>query len=312
MECQDDKILILGCGAVGAPLAALLTEAGRKVVVVRTSDPDLSPRPLLLKVRLPGRSLGVEVESVGLSRLDDANGLIVVATKAHFNQRLAGVLRAIPTDGPLVILQNGLGVERPFLGHFPEVFRAVLYVTGEGTLAAGFEFGAVSPSPLGLWSGTSTKLPKCIATLSTDSFPFVAEPEIETEVWKKVIVNCVFNTVCPLLETDNGVFAREAAARHLARELVDEGVALAGAMGIVIHGDELMEKIQLISRGSDKLISTLQDIRHGRETEIRFLNLELARLALDLRPSTSVPKLELLGRIVELKAEVSRRPEFIS
>jgi 2-dehydropantoate 2-reductase len=34
-----------------------------------------------------------------------------------------------------------------------------------------------------------------------------------------------------------------------------------------------------ISTGSKQLISTLQDIRNGRQTEIESLNLEIARLA---------------------------------
>jgi 2-dehydropantoate 2-reductase len=66
----------------------------------------------------------------------------------------------------------------------------------------------------------------------------------------------------------------------------------------------------LISKRSDgQLISTLQDIRSGRQTEIEFLNLEIARVAAALQPSLDLPSIELLGKMIAVKSLQNRRKE---
>ncbi len=66
-----------------------------------------------------------------------------------------------------------------------------------------------------------------------------------------------------------------------------------------------MEQLLQISRSSDgQLISTLQDIRNGRETEIEFLNLEMARMAAAQHPRIDLPRTELLGKMTLAKARL--------
>ena len=70
---------------------------------------------------------------------------------------------------------------------------------------------------------------------------------------------------------------------------------------------ELMEQIMLISKGSNQLISTLQDIKSGRQTEIEFLNLEIARVAASMQPRLHLPRIELLGKMILAKSLQQRR-----
>jgi hypothetical protein len=60
-------------------------------------------------------------------------------------------------------------------------------------------------------------------------------------------------------------------------------------------------------KGSDQLISTLQDIRSGRQTEIEFLNLEIARVAASMQPRLDLPRIELLGKMILVKSLQHRR-----
>ena len=69
------------------------------------------------------------------------------------------------------------------------------------------------------------------------------------------------------------MFSREQAVAELAKDIVRECLDLTDRLGLGLTHDELMEQILQISKSSDgQLISTLQDIRNGRETEIEFLN----------------------------------------
>lgn len=306
-----EPIYILGAGAVGFPLAAYLAAAGRRVLAVRTSRQDLPLHTSTVTVQSETQPLQVPVETVSLARLALVNGTIVIAAKAHANPTLARALRAKAATGPLVLLQNGIGVERPFLeAQFTAIYRGVVYSTSQATADDAFRFRAVMASPIGVIAGDAVELQTCIDTLTTAGFPFRAEAQIEREIWKKAIINTVFNSICPLLDVDNGVFARDDAASSLAAAIVSECVTLTDRLGLGLSERELMEQIVHLSRRSaGQLISTLQDMRAGRETEIAFLNLELERVAAALNPKLELPQVGLLGRMIVAKTKQQRRTE---
>jgi 2-dehydropantoate 2-reductase len=297
-----DPIYVLGCGAIGLPLAVFLANAGRKVIAVRTSSNRSTPSA---EVTVRGNTgvLGATLEMLPLSDLTRLEGMIVITTKAYVNHEIARQLRSKAVSEPLVIMQNGLGVEKPFheAGLSP-VYRCILYATSQKVGEGEFTFRRITSSPIGLMSGDETGLRTCIEALTTEEFPFNFERNIQREIWKKAIVNTVFNSICPLLEVDNGIFAREEGTAGLAREVVRECVTLTDRLDLDLTEKELMEQILRISRRSTQLISTLQDIRNGRQTEINFLNLEIARIAASLQPRLELPRVDLLGKLILAKS----------
>ncbi|WP_071836934.1 ketopantoate reductase family protein [Terrimonas ferruginea] len=115
-------------------------------------------------------------------------------------------------------------------------------------------------------------------------------------------MNSVFNSVCPLLETDNGIFHRNVAALEIARTVIAECIAVARTQGISLTASEVEESLLKISKLSDgQLISTYQDILAGRRTEIDTLNFEIVRMA----GNVNVSNTKLLGELVRLKADMS-------
>lgn len=299
-----ETIYILGSGAVGFPLAVYLARAGRRVVAVRTSRKDVPQSTVTVSVQNGANRVSTPVETISLDRLEKLVGMIVITTKAHANQAMAQALKDKAAAGPVVIMQNGVGVEKPFLeAGFTPIYRCILYVTGQATAAYDFSFRPVTSSPIGLINGDETGLKQCVEALTTADFPFHSEANIQREIWKKAILNSVFNSICPLLDVDNGVFARDEAAANLAGEIVRECVTLTDRLNIGLSESELLAQIKLISQGSEgQLISTLQDIRNGRPTEIEFLNLEIARIAASLQPELQLPKTELLGKMILAKS----------
>ncbi|WP_009962752.1 ketopantoate reductase family protein [Verrucomicrobium spinosum] len=208
-----EPIYVIGCGAVGVPLMACLAAAGRRVVGVRASEEDAPEQTVTVPVTVDDQALDLPLQTVGIGRLGEIKGPVVIATKAHANVALARRL-APRVSGPVVIMQNGLGVERPFVeAGFQEIYRSVLYVVSEGDLKKGFRFRAVTPSPVGVVTGTKERLQSCLAALHTVGFPLRAEADIQREAWTKTIINCVFNAVCPLLEVDNSLFSKHEEAR---------------------------------------------------------------------------------------------------
>jgi 2-dehydropantoate 2-reductase len=303
-----ETIYILGAGAVGFPLAAYLTHAGRTAVAVRTSRKDVPKSTVQVTVQGGTDQVSIPIETISLANLTNLDGTLVITTKSFTNQAIALALKERNATGPVVIMQNGVGIERPFLdAGFAAVYRCVLYVTTQPTSEFHFSFRPITASPIGIIEGTEAELAKCVQQLNTGSFPFRAEAGIQKQIWKKAIINSVFNSICPLLEVDNGVFVRDEQTANLARQLVKECVTLTDRLKVGLSESEVMQQIMVISTGSKQLISTLQDIRNGRQTEIESLNLEIARLAASLQPPLYLPQIELLGKVILAKSVLHRK-----
>lgn len=302
-------IYIIGAGAVGKALAVALSLNNRKVVLLRGSidnQPTYSEKVQVVMNNNTALEAAIEVGT--LSNYPALTGVIVLANKSYGNAQLAQTLAGKIRHAPLVILQNGLGVEQVFIDHhFPEVYRCVLFVTSQVTAANTISFKPVAISPIGVVQGNAGTLHTIVTLLNTDHFGFREEPNIQPVIWKKAITNCVFNAVCPLLDTDNGIFHRNAKALDLATRIITECVTIAKAAGIELAVEEVVENLLLISRRSDgQLISTLQDIKHKRPTEIDSLNFAIAEIAKSLHKEEAIRETRLLGELTKLKSALNR------
>jgi 2-dehydropantoate 2-reductase len=71
-----------------------------------------------------------------------------------------------------------------------------------------------------------------------------------------------------------------------------------------------MNQIFTVSKGSDgQLISTLQDLNHGRETEIDYFNLEIARIGAAATPKIDTPTTRALGEMVKIKSMLRNKSQ---
>ncbi|MCG8456764.1 MAG: hypothetical protein MI919_10830 [Holophagales bacterium] len=291
------------------PLAAFLSEKHVPVTAVRTSTDGIAPTTVDVEVELPaGRSIRAEVGTVSLSEIERVDGgIVVVAAKATANKFVAEKLRHRFANPALVIMQNGLGVERPFFdAGFREIYRCVLYATGLTIGKHQYRFREVDESPLGVVNGSSTEARSSVDRISTPGFRFRVDERIEKQAWKKTIINAAFNSICPLIDVDNGVFHRDDGVLKIAETVIDEASSVAAGIGIRFEERELIDQLLLISRRADgQLISTLQDINHGRETEIDYLNMEIARVGAGSKPAIDAPITRVLGEMILAKSRTA-------
>jgi len=298
-----EPIYIIGAGAIGKVLAVCLSNGGKKVILLRGSVDHGEAHTENIRVTLSSREIiEAEVTIETLGNYHSLEGLVVLCNKSYGNAALANALKDKIGYSPLVLLQNGLDVERPFVD-FPSVYRCVLFVTSQPVSDTKLNFKPVAVSPIGrIFGGAETSLSQIAALLNTPYFGFRAEGDIQPIIWKKAIVNSVFNSVCPLLETDNGIFHRNPQALQIAESLVAECLCVAKEQGVNLNQAEVMDSLLLISRSSDgHFISTLQDIRNHRPTEIATLNLAIAGMA---AKEQAVIQTRLLGRLTLLKSQL--------
>ena len=308
MNSYQNSIFIVGSGAIGKALAVFLKLAGKNVTIIRGSVNDVSTKKTLIRVEMADGAIHESnIDIATLNTFDKINGIVVLANKSYGNEQLAITLRNKTGNSPIVLLQNGMGVERPFVKNdFPEIYRCVLFVTSQTVDDVTVRFKPVAICPIGIEKGNKDQLDHIVRQLSTPAFGFKSEEDIQRTIWKKAIVNCVFNSVCPLLEVDNGIFHRNDAALKIARLVISECVTVARKKGILIYSDEVEESLLQISKSSDgQLISTLQDIQNKRKTEIETLNFEIVSIAESLKIADNVPNTKLLGELIKLKADLN-------
>jgi 2-dehydropantoate 2-reductase len=306
---MDLPIYIVGAGAIGLALATCLRQAKKDVILLhaRESVGTAYSHPITM-VGPDGLEHSEEVSFSFLSEFSQLNGIILLTSKSFGNTYLAEKLAGKVGQSPLVLLQNGLTVEQPFLDNdFPGVYRCVLLATSQTLSPVSVRYKPVAESSIGVIKGEISYLNELVDSINTPGFPFRAEPNIQPAIWEKAIINAVFNSVCPLLNVDNGVFHREPKAFDLAKAIIREGVQLAAEMGIVLKQNEVEGRLLQISNLSDgQLISTLVDINQHRQTELETLNLAMVRLAERLNKVHLIERIKVLGELTKLKSDLSR------
>jgi len=252
------------------------------------------------QVQLAGSVLSATVKVSAISNYSHLDGIILLTNKSFGNAALAEKLRGRIGQSPVVFLQNGLHIEHSFIeSGYDQLYRCVLMATSQSISDNVINFKPVAASPVGIIKGEIPMLETIIEKINTDIFSFRAESDIQPIIWKKVISNCVFNSICPLLEVDNGIFHRDTAALDVAKQVIDECLAVAHAHEVLLSFEEVLQNVLFISKMSDgQKISTYQDILNRRETEIDALNLAVARIAGEL----PVKLTATLGQLIKIKS----------
>ncbi len=303
---MSNKIYIIGAGAVGKSLAVSLKLHQRDVMLIRGSVEQADCYVERIEIWYNNQeALEQEVEVSTLNHHSELEGVVVLTNKSYGNEELARKLEGKTSSSPVVLLQNGLGIESPFLERlFPEIYRGILFLSGEKTVK-GVNYTPVAVSPIGVVRSNNTQLDTLVELLNTPYFEFRTEEFIEKIIWEKAIANTVFNSICPLLDIDNGIFHRDPQVFGLARKIIAQCITVAHAEGIDINQEDMEARVLHISKKSDgSLISTLQDMRNGRETEIDTLNGAIAEVAQSHNLEHVIKETELLGDLIRMKSQL--------
>jgi 2-dehydropantoate 2-reductase len=301
----NNKIYIIGSGAIGKALAVFLQSEKRNVQLVRGRvDNEQAHFEKITVVYNQAETLEEQISVTTLSNLLEIDGIVLVTTKSFSNDTIAKKLKEKRGDFPIIIMQNGLNIERPFEHlELKNIYRCVLFTTSQISKNGDVMFKSVAPSAIGSLQGENDEAEGLVQQINTQRFQFRSEENILNLIWEKAIINCAFNSICPLLEIDNGIFYRNAMALNLAEVIVRECLDVAKEYQIALVEKTIFEKLLLISkRAEGQLISTYEDIRNGRKTEIDSLNLEMARLAEKVGKPELVRVTKFLGEMIAIKS----------
>jgi 2-dehydropantoate 2-reductase len=223
-----------------------------------------------------------------------AQTLILLTTKAHQTKTaLRKIKNLLRSDTVILILQNGLGNEamvRKIIGDRGEVIRGIVnsgaWEQKPGCFALILRETVLEP----------TETAKTIAALFNRSgIPTRISLNFNTELWQKLILNCVANPLTAILRVRNYQIGVPILS-NLRRQIVEECIKVAKAEGIMLNAN-LPEALAKAIQGYTNFSSMYQDIIRHRKTEIDFLNGKIVELA--KRHNISVPINEALTAMIK-------------
>lgn len=309
------KILIVGAGAVGSLLGALLEEGGNAVVLVGRSEHVDAVRAHGLRVSGP-RPRVIHLDAVATIPSGSDSDVVLLTTKTFDLARTATELARTLSPRPTLLLQNGLGVlpaARAALTHGGWSEPATYLVRGVNSIPATWVGpGEVREAGLGEIllpvpgeAGPAAGAARLFRMLFEGArVPVEAVPEFEREVWRKALVNAAINPVTALRGVPNGELLAEP-ARTEALQLLGEALAVARAAGFGFTSEEVTRDFERIARATAaNRSSMLQDLDRGRPTEVDAISGEIlreaAKFGLDLPATRAV--------VVEITARAARAP----
>jgi 2-dehydropantoate 2-reductase len=266
------RVCVVGCGAIGGIFAAHLA----RVAEVWAYDVCAEHVAAINAngLRLVGRA---DVTARVHARTDPAAippcALGVSATKAAFAGDAATA--RIFAGGAVLSAQNGIGSEEAIARHVPRVIRGVTMPAGRVLEPGVVQVDAGGPVWLGPFEpqpARAEEIAALTAALREGGMEAIQLADARGAQWTKLLFNAATNPLAALTRRTHGELCDRPDLRALATRLVQEGRAVAEALGITLDDDpdELIDTAARTNHGHRP--SMLQDVLAGRPTEIDALN----------------------------------------
>jgi len=271
---QPEPVIVLGAGAIGSVYAAKLSARHPVTVVVRREHAEAIRSGGL---RLIGHeTITARVQAVTQIDAIAPGTVILLTTKVNASEAaLAPIADRVRDDTVIVCVQNGLdseGIARRAVRDRCHVLRAIT------------QFGAIFQEP-GIVNYTSSgytlledgpRSAAIAAMLTAAGLDGRIRADFRTEIWRKLIYNCVINPITSITGTEVGGIA-DPRLDPLKRLVIDECLAVARTAGVEFTIDFLPVITETF--GASRTIASMrQDLMRGRPTEIDHMNGAVAEL----------------------------------
>ena len=280
---------ILGAGAVGGLLGALLADRGEDVTVEFRDETDTIPTHMSLQ-RSDGSGLGGNVRTVTSIYKDYAVDVLWVATKA---MDLPGALHAVRGSSPRIVvpLLNGFEHIRELQTAFPPeaVIPATIAVEVERVEPGSVR---VRSSFVRLRIGARAKLilSGLADALRGRDVDVEFEDDETTLLWRKLAFLAPFALTASASGLPAGMLRSDPVWRKRFETVAAEVMAIASAQGAVLEPNIALQMLETVH---DQMRSSMaKDIAARREPELDAIGVAVIRAA--VRHNVAVPMLRYL------------------
>jgi 2-dehydropantoate 2-reductase len=270
------KVLFLGAGAVGLPVAARVSELAEVYAVCRR---DHASAIRELGFRLTGlwgdRTIRL---ACGEEPPDQAWDYVVISAKSVDTRAICTEYAQLLRGTETVSLQNGIGNEE-IIAEFTDKVIGGMIITGfewrrPGAVHVTVEGGVMK---LGRFpTGTDPAVKRLVDLVRSAGIPVEESRDIRSDLWAKTLYNCALNPLGALMGVPYGELLSEH-SWEIIRRITGEAFAVATAEGASFPwktAEDYLDFLRIVQVPSTAghRSSMLQDLERGRETEIDFLN----------------------------------------
>jgi 2-dehydropantoate 2-reductase len=306
--------LIMGAGALGTVFGGMLRRAGHRV--------DFWGRGAhFAALQQHGLSIDgiwgeIHLGPVSVPAPGRRYEVVLLCVKSFDTQAACRQLRPlVPPQGLIISLQNGLGNLEQIARECPQaipvggrvIFGARLSRPGLATVTVYADrvlLGLTPPAP------PPPLLEQVAAHLDAAGIPTALVDDILPHLWAKVLYNGALNPLGAILGVTYGELAAHPATRELMTVLIAEMYEVAQARGVRLLHPTAQDYCRhfftdLVPPTAAHHPSMLQDLQHGRRTEIEALNGAICRYARELGLAT--PYNEAVCQLVRFLEQARQR-----
>jgi len=308
---DSPHIIVVGAGAMGCYFGGMLISAGQRVSLIDVNPTHIdiiNQRGLILETD-DGRTELPATASLAQDMSTPADIVILFTKTLHTEAAMASITHLLTPSTVILSLQNGLGnAERIQKYHdrsriavgttlVPADLHAPGHVTSHGPSSSRMmDVNTASPDWVVALSALFNK-----AGLSSE-----LDSDIHSVIWSKVAFNAALNAICAVTGATPGRIGEVEEAVSLAHTVVHETVQAGTAHGVVLDEPHIWQNVEMAMREHpNHKPSMLQDIEHGRATEIDAINGAIVEAAAQV--GLDAPSNRTLFQLVKLKQTLATR-----
>ncbi|MRI33508.1 2-dehydropantoate 2-reductase [Endozoicomonas sp. OPT23] len=262
---------ILGAGSIGCLWASkLLQKQQQPTIIVRQQKYQNTELKL---VELDGSTHCWPVKTATSHTLNQPIERLLLCTKAQDAfEAISSVEDHLTENCQIVLMQNGMGSQQQIAEAFEHY----------AVFAASTTEGAWLKEPLHVchagngntWFGPMNRKAKLLPcpAFSSLSESIIPVSDIEEKLWDKLAINCAINGLTALYDCRNGALLETGQYRKRMLLLIEEVVTVRQALAVSSPESlqDIVEKVCIATAANHS--STCMDARHGRKSELAFIN----------------------------------------
>jgi 2-dehydropantoate 2-reductase len=272
------KIVIVGSGAMGCLLCALLSKSKEEIWIL-DKNKERAEKINQQGIIIEGISgnweasvrTTVDTQEIGLA------DLIIISVKSYHTKE--AIINAKPLVGgntEVLTLQNGIG-NIEIISEVVGQEKVMGGVTSHG--ATLIDIGHIRHAGKGdtVIGRTDGKIPVQMRSIREIFNKVGIETRISRDIkgllWSKLIINVGINALTAITRLNNGRLIEFEGTRKILREAVTEAIRVAKRKRIKLIYDDPLAKVEAVCEATATNVSSmLQDVLKKKRTEIDFIN----------------------------------------
>jgi len=292
-----ESVAVIGLGAVGAVVGDQLEKVlGKNLYVVV----DQERKTRYSKDGISINDVPCTFNYVTPDELPEVDFVIIATKNLQIEQAVASIKKGVGKNTMILSLLNGIQSEKEIEKVYGEKNTLYGFIIDLQSINLSGKITCAGKGKIvfGEKNNQKTERIQSIEKLFDEAGINYLNPEnIQLQMWKKFLINTVFNSLGGITRSTYGGFNFEV-MQSLVRKVGYEVVAVANAEGIPLTRELLEDDIKMTC-GYDKLgkCSLLQDVEAGRKTENKWFCGTICKLGKEHNIPT--PYCEFLGELIE-------------